>query len=174
MDYTVERIEKTADAKDFARKYVDPEKFLRACEACPNFGKFWSCPPYAFDVKELWGRYTSITVVCSRICFTGDRSFAQMLETMEQIKAGMAEEMARREAEEPGSLALYAGRCTICRNCGRPEGIPCRNPDKMRYSIESLGGDVVGTIKDLFGFEMEWKTGDTLPEHLILAAGLLR
>ena len=43
----------------------------------------------------------------------------------------------------------------------------------MRYSIESLGGDVGKTTKDLLGLELKWMTEGRMPEHFILVNGLL-
>ena len=37
----------------------------------------------------------------------------------------------------------------ICSTCTRPMGKSCLYPDMLRYSIESLGGDVVKTAENL-------------------------
>ena len=43
----------------------------------------------------------------------------------------------------------------------------------MRYSIESIGGDVTAPLKDLFGLEIKWAEGNLMPEYHILLGGLL-
>ena len=43
----------------------------------------------------------------------------------------------------------------------------------MRYSIESLGGDVDKTVEDIFGFKIQYAKDGKLPEYLIFVGGLL-
>lgn len=58
-----------------------------------------------------------------------------------EVRDALTEELFIRELELPGSQSLSAGSCRICRinHCARKNGEPCRFPDKLRYSIESLG-----------------------------------
>ena len=77
------------------------------------------------------------------------------------------------EQSLPGSFSLSAGECEECEHCTRPEGKPCRKPDKLRYSIESLGGNVGKTISRLCGIEIEWIEEGKIPEHFVLVGGLL-
>ena len=77
------------------------------------------------------------------------------------------------EAEAPGSLALFPGRCDWCAVCARMEGKPCRTPERMRYSIEALGGDCGGIMEHFFGQKLQWASGNRLPEQMILLGGLL-
>ena len=51
---------------------------------------------------------------------------------------------------------------------------PCRYPETMRYSIESLGGNVGLTIEKLMGLKLEWMEEGRLPHHFILVCGLLQ
>ena len=75
--------------------------------------------------------------------------------------------------ENDDSVALFLGRCSLCMKCTREFGMPCKMPFKLRYSIESLGGDVDRTINDLFGFEILYASDNKLPEYLIFVGGLL-
>ena len=43
----------------------------------------------------------------------------------------------------------------------------------MRYSIESLGGNVGLTIEKLMGIQLEWMEEGKLPHHFVLVCGLL-
>ena len=62
------------------------------------------------------------------------------------------------EEKHPGSKSLSAGSSHICGedNCSKPLGQPCRFPDKMRYSVESLGGNVGLTASKLLGIQLQW------------------
>ncbi|MBQ6358699.1 MAG: DUF2284 domain-containing protein, partial [Clostridia bacterium] len=90
-----------------------------------------------------------------------------------KVKADLARELLFLEKERPGSLALLGGKCDLCPVCARTEGKPCRTPDRMRYSIESLGGDCGGALEKYFGEILQWAQGNRLPEQIILLGGLL-
>ena len=89
--------------------------------------------------------------------------------------AGLMEELVNLEKIYPGSNALIPGSCIVCGygNCARKKGLPCRHPDKMHHSLESLGSDLDKTSKDLFGIEMKWIEGDELPDYFVQIGGLL-
>ena len=95
---------------------------------------------------------------------------------MEEVKARMSEELFAMEAEHPGSISLSAGSCSICgkENCTRPQGKPCRYPDKLRYSIESIGGNVGKTVHDFLGIPLEWIEAGQVPRYFVLVGGLLK
>ncbi|MCJ7648379.1 MAG: DUF2284 domain-containing protein, partial [Candidatus Lokiarchaeota archaeon] len=54
---------------------------------------------------------------------------------------------------------LWDGYCRICfkegKNCTYDDGIPCRYPDKKRFSMEAVGIDVDKTVKNV-NIEIEW------------------
>ena len=58
--------------------------------------------------------------------------------------------------------------------CTRQKGLPCVRPESMRYSIESLGGNVGLTITRYLHQELLWMEEGKLPDYFILVAGLLK
>lgn len=92
---------------------------------------------------------------------------------LREVKEQLARKLFDEEAKTPGSVSLSAGSCTQCAGCLRPEGKNCRFPEKMRYSIESLGGNVGLTISKLLGIELEWMEEGKLPRYFVLVSGLL-
>ena len=89
--------------------------------------------------------------------------------------AGLMEELVSLEKIYPGSNALIPGSCIVCGygNCSRKEGKPCRHPDKMHHSLESLGSDLDKTTKEMFGIEMKWIVNNELPDYFVQIGGLL-
>ena len=63
--------------------------------------------------------------------------------------------------------------CNLCMKCTKTIGMPCKMPFKLRYSIESLGGDVDRTIEDTFGYKIIYAKDGKLPEYMIFVGGLL-
>lgn len=189
--YTTERHEAIVSVDHYLEKYVDVETFLEACKACPNYEKIWSCPTYDFDVIEYWKKYKILELTAIKIIF--DESVAGKSLTKEEqeeitknsiweVKAQLAEELYEREKSVPGSISLSAGSCTLCKGadehsegfCTRLKGKPCRFPEKMRYSIESLGGNVGTTLSELMEIELEWIQEGRMPSYFVLVSGLLR
>lgn len=184
MLYTTERYEAYITVEEYLKEYVDVEQFLECCKACPNYNNIWACPPYDFDVLEYWNRYRVLQLIAVKINFgekyAGKAFTQEQLDEIErssvwQVKAELTSELYKLEQENPGSISLSAGSCMICnRRCARADGKPCRFPDKVRYSIESLGGNVGTTISNLMEIELEWVQEGRLPSHYVLVCGLLR
>ena len=176
--YTSETLTRTVPLDEFRRDLVDVPRFLGYCQDCPNRGRFWSCPPFAFDPMTLWARYGGLLLYVRKVTFTKGRLFPLERRAFEErelpkIKGAMARELLDMEADRPGSLALFPGRCDWCPVCARTEGQSCWTPDRMRYSIEALGGDCGGALERYFGESLQWASGDRLPERLTFLGGLL-
>ncbi|MDO4307417.1 MAG: DUF2284 domain-containing protein [Eubacteriales bacterium] len=181
--YTITAHKATISVPEFIEKFVDVPTFLEACKACPNYGHIWSCPPYDFDVMEYWKRFRTLELQAVRILF--DKEVTERSYTKEELdsiinqvipaeKQKLTDQLLAMEKEHPGSISLSAGSCSTCRNgCTRPCGAPCRYPEGMRYSIESLGGNVGLTIEKLLGLHLEWMEENRLPHHFVLVCGLL-
>ena len=163
---------------EFRRDLVDVPRFRGYCQDCPNHGRYWSCPPFDFDPMTIWQRYEGLLLFARKLVFHKDRLFPGERRAFEEqelpgIKEAMANELLALEAETPGSLALFPGKCEWCPVCARGDGTPCRMPEWMRYSIEALGGDCGGAIQRYFGETLQWASGDRLPEQIFLLGGLL-
>ncbi len=182
MRYQTKKLEGGIDIPTYLKEYVDIPTFLECCKACPNYGNLWSCPPYDFDVEDYWRQFAYIQVYATQILFDREdtqRTYdsCELQQIMEEIlgkeKARLAGWMEQKEKEYPGSRALSAGSCMLCASCCRKEKQPCRHPERMRYSIESLGGNVGKTASKLLGVELMWMEEKKLPAYFVLVNGLL-
>lgn len=149
----VQKIQKHIDISDFVEKYIDIDRFLACCKECPNYGNKYTCPPHDFDVLQFWLSFSELEV--SAVTIPGTHDY-------EQAETLLMDELLEEEAWQPGSLCLSAG------NAGNVE------TSRMRYSIESLGGNVSKLCKDLLGISLEWGKGGEPPEHITLVVGLLK
>ena len=176
--YTSKTLTRTVPLCEFREGLVDVPRFSGYCRDCPNYGRYWSCPPYDFDPAAVWERYEGLLLYVRKVVFAKDRLFpgerrAFEAQELPKIKGDMARALLALEAERPGSLALFPGRCDWCPVCARTEGQPCRTPERMRWSIESLGGDCGGALERYFGESLHWASGNRLPEQLLFLGGLL-
>ena len=183
MKYSVTRKEVTIGADEFISRYRDVGRIREFCIQCPSYGKVWACPPFDVDARSLSDGFKTVTVTGTTIefdektraaCKTAEQSSAMGRETMEQVWESLLPELYKQEQAAPGSRC-FTFRCSFCpEGCTRPSGIPCRHPDRMRHSLESVGFDVVAITRDLLGIELEWSSDGTLPKHLTLVTALMK
>ncbi len=175
--YDLEKFQSEIPVEKYLDEYVNVAEFLECCKMCPNYDNVWSCPPYDFDpVEDYWKKYSILEIHGYKINFDAETTVNESKKIMERVKADMSKELFAREAEIPGSVSLSAGNCTVCGNgnCSRREDKPCRFKRDMRYSIESIGGNVGKTAHDFIGYDLEWVEEGKVPKYFILVGGLLK
>lgn len=180
--YKIESHVVMTTTEDYIENYVDVPKFLSYCKKCDSYGKNWSCPEFNFDAEELWKKYKYVYIIGTKVIF--DKDAINSLENMDVVKEQMQEALWKEkkvlmeklwklEEDYSGAISLSAGSCKLCKTCQRQIDKPCIHPDKMRYSIESIGGDVGKTLSKLLGIELQWAKDGKLPEYYTLVSGLL-
>lgn len=179
--YHLEEFKNKVSTKNYLENYVDVTVFLERCRQCGCFGKNWSCPPHGFDPEESWRKHKYFYITGTKVIFdqsikeemTGkEETGAYIRQIFLQERKTLLERLLALEKKYPGSIGLSAGECFLCDECARTAGKTCLHPDKMRHSIESLGGNVVKTAEEFLGIELKWAEGK-LPEYLTLVTGLL-
>ena len=165
MEYKIERIK--VDCSEFLSKYQNVEKFLPMCRSCSNFGKVYTCPPFGDEIYSVLKNYRSLELFVMRV------DASQMI-GYEQARDYFDKEMLNLERENGGSLAFFAGSCTICGNgnCSREKGEECRYKELSRLSLEAVGIDVTSALSDYFGVELEWASESETPSTIHLLSAL--
>ena len=64
---TTRRFEAEIPVSEYLDKYVDLEGFKEKCDGCEKNGKFWSCPPFDFDIEEVWKKYNTVFVLAYKV-----------------------------------------------------------------------------------------------------------
>ena len=182
--YTLTRHTAEIPVEEYLENYVDIPTFIKACKACPNYEHSWSCPPYDFDVIAYWKQFKTLKLFAHEL--TPDPYYLERSYTQEELKDVIGQilseaprtlgaEIFSMEKDYTGSVSLSpGGSCSKCKGqCSRLEGKPCRFPDTLRHSLESLGGNVGLTVEKLMSLKMEWIKDGHLPSHFILVSGLL-
>ena len=169
---------------EYLEACVDVPEFLAYCKQCGNYGKVWSCPEFSFDPMDYWRKYDTLKIIGLKIIVPEElrtRNYDEQernllfQELLQGYKKQLDERILKEEQRIEGSRALSGGSCLYCQpeDCSRIQGEPCRQPDKMRYSIEALGGNVGLTVTKYLHQELEWMEEGKLPSHFILVGGLL-
>ena len=166
----LEKFTVETDVQSYLKAYVKPDEFLPLCMACPNYNKLWSCPPYNFEVHSLWKSFSRLKITAYKITIEQTNFYKDELN---ELKHSIETELRREEDMHEGSLCLLAGCCELCSCCTRNKSQPCVFPARMRFSIESLGGDVAKILLDFFDIELKWMQDGKPPEYMVLVGGLL-
>jgi hypothetical protein len=167
----IEKYRAEADMEDFIASYVRPEEFIRQCEACPNFGRLWSCPPYAFDVLEFWKGFGRIKIAAYKIKSDGDPE--RLRRDLAETKKAWGKSWRRRRPSVREARASRPAAASFARPArGRRAG-PAAIPKKEVFARILGSGRCVKALRDLFGIELQWMKDGKPPEYLVLAGGLL-
>lgn len=174
QSYTIEQQEKKIPVAEVLRDCVDVPYFLELCKACPNYGNRWACPPYTTDSLCVWLKYDVMHMMIRVIYPDPDMTEAEAIAMVDRERQKFSDELLEMEAGRANVVSLAAGPCMRCgENCTRREKKICRMPQKVRFSIESLGGNVTALMDKYFGRSMLWMKDGKVPEYFVLAGGLL-
>lgn len=181
MKYTVTSKDVTVEASVLIDRYRDVERIGTFCRQCPVYGQSWGCPPFDFDPCTATDGFKTVLLMGTTIefdeatraaCTSAEKSSATGREAMEQVCQTVLPRMYEMERQTPGSRC-FTFRCSMCpEGCTRPDGKPCRHPEQLRHSLESVGFDIVGMTRDLLGIDLEWSADGSLPKHLTLITAL--
>ncbi len=172
------------DRETFVEKYVDEAMTLAGCEDCLHLGKIWSCPKHSFTLEEFWNRFSTVELYIVQLVF--DSSLLEETYSDDEMQMLMSEVIpveterlhayaAAKEKETPHSMCFSSGgACSRCKNgCTRTLDQPCRFPDELRYSVESIGINACKATEELFEVPLLWSFFGKLPEYLTFVNGLL-
>ncbi len=140
-------------------KPFDVDKFvlgewvgLKCRYGCSQFGTNWSCPPATPDLSQarsIISEYSlALLLVGTQKCVNFYINNSK--KRSEQVRYWKGTVSLERQLFLHGydkAFSLVSGSCSLCRKCAYPEA--CRFPTEKRPTIESLGIDVIGTLKNL-------------------------
>ena len=171
--YTTQVETATLPVSRWLSEYRFPARFRDACKACPDYGRVWSCPPGVPEAEAFFSPFSDVTLIAVRVIYSEEtRRAAASPEETEQLrkrcygtvkKQLLATQLAL-EKQFPGTLSIAAGRCEQCERCTRPEGAPCRMPDRLRYSFSAFGFDLGKLALEQLSIRLLWSM-EGLPEY---------
>ena len=171
----------TLPVKEWLERYCVPEKFALACQGCPDYGRVWSCPPELPPASELFAPFERVHLIGMKVVYKKEtREAATSPEKTDRLRAAtygkakrvLLESLLELEKSIPGSWSIAAGRCELCRRCAREDGLPCRMPERLRYSFSGFGFDLTRMASEALGLELLWSP-QGLPAYNVAVAALL-
>lgn len=182
LRYSCRDLRKTLSMPDYIIGYRDFERVRSYCHECRRYRNCWACPPYDFDELEILSRFGTIDLVATVITpKEGTVLTPQNAERIiglerRRLDKFLLEEESRHGGPEGRARAFFAGTCLLCplEQCTRREGRPCRHPQMLRPSLETMGFDISRTVTGLFGIALSWGSGGRPPEYLTLVSAIAR
>lgn len=170
------------ETEEFYKKYVDLPLGVERCSSCRHFGKVWSCPVFDFDIEKYWKKYKYLHLLGFILDLTdeekaiqfSDEEFFNGVDRFYMIEKKKITDLQYEILDDnKDTIALGGGRCQLCDECTKEKGEKCRFPDKLMYSIESLGGKVTEITKDLLNIDIVWCKDNRLPIFITSVVGFL-
>ncbi len=159
--------------------HFDPTRVHSYCSSCPNHGNRWSCPPFRDFPLDFLGNWSQAVVVGRKVPLPSaevpsnpEEARAWAMERFHTSRAEFREILLEVERTFPGSRCLVAGHCVQCTDCARQTGHPCRSPEAMRFSLESVGFDVSSLAMGVLGVSVQWPR-QGLPKYYLTVGAVL-
>lgn len=160
---------------DFIKKEkieIKKELFESLCKkGCINYNNKYSCPPFSPNFKNLIQDKEGLFVVIFLVNL-------KEIPSTEYNKVRIANVVMKSRIEkfmrsiEKDSNFLSTGACRLCKPCQGKKKLPCKHPEKRRYSLESVGINCNKLTKDLFGIKLFWYKNKASPEYTSIVCGL--
>lgn len=173
IDYECEMVFAKASMLE---KFLDKQHFDNLCkEGCPNYGKKWSCPPYAPEYKHFVEGYQNIQIFFLSIALEQldyiKQDYLKVKAANSILKSRI--DKALRTTLNDDEFYISTGSCRLCKSCKKKRGEPCAYPRLHTYSFEALGVNVSSLTQELFQKELLWYRSGELPKYTSVVAGLL-
>ena len=113
--YTIVQAGAEVPAEEFVRRYVDLKDPAAGCRPCPDYGQFWTCPPYDMAAADYWAGFDTVLLEGMQFHFTPamlERRFdpEELAEYTRRLTAEQARQMDRAlRRQYPGAAVLTTG-----------------------------------------------------------------
>ena len=156
--YYIEKFERVFPLSEM--DYADSYKM--SCEACEKFGKNLACPPFSQSLSTYAGNAKTAYVICLRLpqeYFDNLVSGERYLTCFKKVRSLLVDILL--DYRRKGYVIAGSGPCLECEQCAAEiDSWQCSNPDKMIYSLESLGTNLITLVKKCFNIDLEWSSNE--------------
>lgn len=159
---------------DISNISVDKKLFLEMCKkGCRNFNTKYCCPPFSPDfhsfVKSKKLLFLLLKLDLNQLL---DYKPYHRLKVANAVIKSRAERIMRSLEPYSKTKFLSNGACRLCKPCKRKQKLPCKHPDKMRFSLEALGVDCNKLSQDLFNINLLWYKDKKAPDYTCVICAL--
>ncbi len=146
------------------------------CQGCPKHAKNFACPhfsPYFTDYIEGTREATVMAVRVMPQKKGGETFDEAARRTFTEARELLVKELLQKRGE--GYIVCGSGYCMECEVCAAASGgEECILPEKMVYSLESLGVNVGELAKESLNISLEWADKDGGPTYIHAIGAIFR
>lgn len=133
--------------------YMDFEYFTGLCEdGCPHYNLSYTCPPNSPRFTEYTKNYEYSLVIAMYMKIEENNTINDIHPYLRRILSDL---LIPLEVKMDG-LLTDGGRCRYCEKCTYVDNLPCRFPDKIRFSMEAMGIDLDKVCKYILNHSIMW------------------
>ena len=141
---------------DLVNKYHHPDEIFSFCKACGHYNQNYSCPDHQMNPLEILSEYKFVTVYALKYVYSADTD----LDLLYISTRKTLDRCINAFESDTKSLALIPGRCLLCDPCYKSIGKPCPTPEKIRYSLETLGFNLSELLVHEFELPLLWDNNE--------------
>lgn len=178
MKHAIPTYQATLDTESIIRLYRnDIQTITKACHNCANYGKYWTCPPFSFDITKYISKWKMVNIYLYAIDVPENIQYSSDGESMNWLRnerVDIERDLLEKEMELSGMYCSVGGTCIHCERCTRNNNncnnsSRCIHPELMRPPLEAFGFNVCDIMHDLFDVSPQWAVKPaTMPEKLHL------
>lgn len=139
-------------------KYMNFDYFTGLCrDGCPHYNLSYTCPPNSPTYTEYTKEHENVLVIAMYSDVDEKNSISNIHPYLRRV---LSDILIPLEKEFDG-LLTDGGRCRYCETCTYVDGLPCRFPDKIRFSMEAMGIDLDKVCSEVLEHKIVWNSTDS-------------
>lgn len=138
-------------------KYMKFDYFTGLCkDGCPHYNLSYTCPPNSPKYNTYTKDYDKTLLIVMYTYLDEENSISS---THSYLRKVLYDILIPLEKAFNG-LYTDGGRCMNCNICAYVDNLPCRFPNKMRFSMEAMGIDLDKVCKEILNHEIVWNNDE--------------
>ena len=137
-------------------KYMDFNYFTELCKSgCPHYNLNYTCPPNSPKFDDYTKNFKYSLVIALYINLDEDKTIDTLHSYLRKVLSDILIPLEKKF----NGLLTDGGRCKYCKKCTYINNLPCRYPEKIRFSMEAMGIDLNKVCKDILDHSIVWDEG---------------
>lgn len=139
-------------------KYMNFDYFTGLCkDGCPHYNLSYTCPPNSPTYTTYTKDYENVLVIAMYTDINEENSINDVHPYLRRL---LSDILIPLEKEFDG-LLTDGGRCRYCEECTYVDNLPCRFPDKIRFSMEAMGIDLDKVCREILDHKIVWNNEES-------------
>lgn len=152
---------------------IDYEMLAERCkQGCKNYNTKYCCPPHSPHFETVCRDYKKIVVNLLKVDMTVYKKVFHSVRMVNNVQKALQRRVIDQVVSKE-EFVLENGSCRLCKQCTMIDNLPCKHPDKMRFSLEATGINVNELCISAYGFPLDWHKDGKYPDYLCVVTGVL-